>query len=1343
MSAPTRRQQGRHHLRQDSTRYPQHVTSSTDTEAEHASVHHRQDGEEGWSTSEEDWAQQRSGRAASITATSHKSLDDFESESLHRPNTQDEEAAFKIPLVAVEQTRSVSMATLPKADPLPATMPTTMEKHVTTKNRRIMANVALTNARRAIKKVVADLAAAVKHRTMLRYFWRDHMYKVVAYYRRVAMGGLCFEYLNFLAEAERMVMFVYEHVYDRFEDDRDLADLPTITLADNKYPVQQKVPISLHTCTQGEARRLWIGAGRSVEVTNRLIIMADCLNLMGDMKRYQAQHVSTRDTNPLRRDLIHAAHTFYQASLRLNPTFYNAYNKLAVLAELQGRPFEVLYHHARSMAVKTPLQTAPDMFTQYAQQVIPRGVQLLHGPPRTNTPTSPSAPSSPRRQRTFDPVPLQPPPPSSSSSARAYASTSALAQRHHQHPNTTNSSNNNSSNSANNSHGAPERSPFHRSMWILPWESLSDACGRLVTLRRAQQEQQEHEREEKERLEAEKDTSASQSTSKKSSMIGLAGIFSLGSSSSSSLPARTSSDAPTTPSLQQQHRQRVQARAVHFAPSVHTSELSLLLDPKSARAALDDEYSWPRLVRASMQHFDDPDAISTHDLKVVFAGLMALIHEGIRMHDVPPFSVSVHAYLVLLLDRNEIDADTITACTLWIVIAVRLAQLQDRRANPNGNPARSARVAASLHLLCSWLRLLCAFFTVHYDEATATGVAFNAVLPSITVMLRTLRNNASILEQLEAYPMLPQQLALAHTMRMLCVLATTLRRRLRCQVASVFADELISAVDTAERSIARLARRHPNAKFTMFPIGQDSLFSSQAEPLQPHDTPALLAVSLIDQRPDTLRYLYVCISQMTATHAFDYHLRGVEHLKQFYRDHAPTLSLKPVRVPVVRAPSVFQLFVTIARAYVEFEALADTTRWVRRRTPRRRHDLDSDGGFDANVVWKVDEGAVERHAPPRPPIVVPAAVARQPSSLTSPLEPGTSVVSGSHTPALTGMTPTAGTHGATRDHSRASSSSSSSLPAAVSAPADIHAHRRTAATTATGGALRGAASAFSGATIGDGDGTGGGGGLAQAQHHTSKSMTQSTSSRASTGQATPASRKSTSSLASSLSSLLSLESSFGRQSAALRELKEKQRQLKAAEASKQAVLKAVEREKARADYEFVVMVSVVMPDTNCFLSQSKFDLLKKLFAEEELRVIVPTMVLCELESMKSDETAQTNRFAVRALQYLQDPQRASELPAATPDGRVVAMADLASGDWPARERAEDNDTVILTTVERVSASMEDTHTIEGERFTVKPIIFLTDDKNLQVRSRARHLPVISTRDMSALMGFSILEEQEQ
>ena len=49
---------------------------------------------------------------------------------------------------------------------------------------------------------------------------------------------------------------------------------------------------------------------------------------------------------------------------------------------------------------------------------------------------------------------------------------------------------------------------------------------------------------------------------------------------------------------------------------------------------------------------------------------------------------------------------------------------------------------------------------------------------------------------------------------------------------------------------------------------------------------------------------------------------------------------------------------------------------------------------------------------------------------------------------------------------------------------------------------------------------------------------------------------------------------------------------------------------------------------------------------------------------------------------------------------------------------------------------------QGERFTIKPVVLFTDDRNMRSRALTSRLPVCDTTGLSLLLGHGIDEEVE-
>lgn len=211
------------------------------------------------------------------------------------------------------------------------------------------------------------------------------------------------------------------------------------------------------------------------------------------------------------------------------------------------------------------------------------------------------------------------------------------------------------------------------------------------------------------------------------------------------------------------------------------------------------------------------------------------------------------------------------------------------------------------------------------------------------------------------------------------------------------------------------------------------------------------------------------------------------------------------------------------------------------------------------------------------------------------------------------------------------------------------------------------------------------------------------------------------------------------------ELRAARLQLEAGEAAKKRALAAMRRQQQRDLYEFVVVVSVVVPDTNCLLNSNRLALLVELARQSSgVQICVPTMVICELQSMKTDKhkhAGSKKLKATAALDFILNSLDDWSVTAVTEDGRRVLPSRLRAKDWPRNPHGR-NDDVILEAAYQLSHTLEHTTIVQGERFTIKPVVLFTDDRNMRSRALTSRLPVCDTTGLSLLLGHGIDEEVE-
>ena len=118
----------------------------------------------------------------------------------------------------------------------------------------------------------------------------------------------------FLARVEGIVVDIYNLLYEKFSDKQ--AEIPRLEEEESTDPIAEPLAVRLCFAAGGKATHMWVGGHLTVHQTNRILYMSDCLSILGDLKRYQAEHMACRDAHrQLSQALTNCARSCYEVSL--------------------------------------------------------------------------------------------------------------------------------------------------------------------------------------------------------------------------------------------------------------------------------------------------------------------------------------------------------------------------------------------------------------------------------------------------------------------------------------------------------------------------------------------------------------------------------------------------------------------------------------------------------------------------------------------------------------------------------------------------------------------------------------------------------------------------------------------------------------------------------------------------------------------------------------------------------------------------------------------------------------------------------------------------------------------
>lgn len=123
---------------------------------------------------------------------------------------------------------------------------------------------------------------------MLKQFWGDNTYKVISFFRSQKLQFFCPEYLQYLFLVEDIVVDMYQKLVVLFPSDKR-KEIPLLEFEEISLPTQ--VSLRVYSFSAEPPRDLWVGSSISSKSSNRLVVLADCASLMGDIQRYRAEHL--------------------------------------------------------------------------------------------------------------------------------------------------------------------------------------------------------------------------------------------------------------------------------------------------------------------------------------------------------------------------------------------------------------------------------------------------------------------------------------------------------------------------------------------------------------------------------------------------------------------------------------------------------------------------------------------------------------------------------------------------------------------------------------------------------------------------------------------------------------------------------------------------------------------------------------------------------------------------------------------------------------------------------------------------------------------------------------------
>eukprot|EP00043_Microstomoeca_roanoka_P010735 m.101827 g.101827 ORF g.101827 m.101827 type:complete len:630 (-) comp14989_c0_seq1:212-2101(-) len=582
----------------------------------------------------------------------------------------------------------------------------------------------------------------------------------------------------------------------------------------------------------------------------------------------------------------------------------------------------------------------------------------------------------------------------------------------------------------------------------------------------------------------------------------------------------------------------------------------------------------------------------------------------------PALETSTELYLIVLLEHRRLSPDTLVMCSIWITAALELAKQQAQRSGTEYS--RSARVAAAMHILCAWIRVLAAYVKYQVSMASSEHDRYCvlAVVPSLTLLVRMLRDNSELAQTFDKQPVYSAALLLKQTWTVLSAVSDLLQARLPAALTSYFAQGSASVVNEADHALQQIVRKRGSAHL-MFASSRGK--QSSIAPTPSHDS----IDNLLRQDPEVLRYICAVVNQTEGPLSCDLHVRGVLHLKEFYRHYDPIIQLKPLPVSDLAVHEKAASLLVYGRFVVEWLYLVEKTRWSWQHLDSNNRTDNSGRGISP------DE-----------------SLAIEPLTVSEP----------------------------DRD--------------ADEEEDDEEEEKRTL--------------------------------TVEAGNHDVP-------------------------LSASIAAVLELDPSLRAMTGtANRAVQKKERELAAAKASmelKRQQLSALQDQANLERLHYAVLVRVVVPDTNCFLSDSQFALILQLLQDSSLRVVIPRMVLHELESMQEPKEGETKAqvegrtvhdLAKEALTYLHD--HAGTIMVALPDGTEFPLSQ--STERRIKGVKHKNDEIILATAGQVAQHYEEMLTCKpGMEVTVKHVILLTDDNNMAVHARAQQLPACNAQELSALLRY--------